>query len=548
MQLLLEAHGIVKFFAAHKIFSFDTFSIYSGDKIGIVGQNGCGKTTLLNILSGDIEPDEGYVKSHCTVSYLKQFGKAEPSDDLLLLSKYGVKDKAYSEGLSGGEKTRLKIVSSIGNNSSLLFADEPTSNLDFSGIKLVEQALLDAKSVLLVSHDRRLLDTVCNKIVAIEGGKLCFYNGNYSMYLEHRSKQKDRAQFEYNQYIEEKSRLEASVVQIKNKANSITKAPKRMGNSEARLHKGGIRDRQKYAHQKSHAMEGRLSLLEEKEKPAKDVKVALDFSLTNPPQNKILIEGKNLSFSYSKGMDLFVNSSFTIPNGSKTCLWGPNGCGKTTLLNIISSESLQAIRKAPTSTIGYFYQNFDNIDFGSTVLQNAMAESIQSESTTRTILARLLFKRDDISKLASSLSGGELIKLSLAKLFTSPANVLLLDEPTNYLDIPSSEELQKMLCDYPGTVIFVSHDRDLVNNVSDRLIVFKDKSLLTFEGSLDDYELKSDKSASPSDLALEISILEMRLLEISAKLSGKKELKADVIAILESEYAQTLSKIQECKR
>lgn len=485
MAILIEAYQISKSFADQKLFSFEMFKVFSGDKIGIIGANGSGKTTLLNILSGQMEADEGHVRRFCEISYFKQFGNIEQKSDPIRLSKYSVKDKLDADKMSGGERTRLKIAGTFGNGHELILADEITTNLDINGIELVTRDLQLAESVLLISHDRRLLDTVCNRIIAIENGELQFYHGNYSTYLEQRKLKREFAAFEYNQYIDEKIRLENSIKQIKQKASKMKSAPKRMGNSEARIHKGDVKARQKKVQRSSRAMKSRLEALEVKHN-VKEKNIYLDFSLTTPPHNKFVIQANDILFSYPNQTMLYENSSFHIPNGSKTCLYGPNGCGKTTLMNQIEQKAL-GIYVVPKAKLGIFHQNLENLDYQKTVLENAVMNSVQSVTVVRTLLARLLFRRDDCEKLVKNLSGGERVKLSLCKLFVSDANVLLLDEPTNFLDIPTIEELQKMLIEYKGTLIFVSHDQSLISAVADRLILFEDHHLITYENGLTDY-------------------------------------------------------------
>ena len=176
----------------------------------------------------------------------------------------------------------------------------------------------------------------------------------------------------------------------------------------------------------------------------------------------------------------------------KVALIGGNGTGKTTLLNLIINGG-DDITKAPKAKLGYFYQDFENLDFGKTVLDNALADSVQKPDKVRLILARLLFRGDDVFKKASVLSGGEKVKLSLAKLLTSDANVLLLDEPTNYLDIDSLEAVQTLLADYDGTLVFVSHDKEFVNAISNKLLVVQNRQLIMFDGNLDEYEIKKER-------------------------------------------------------
>jgi len=322
----------------------------------------------------------------------------------------------------------------------------------------------------------------------------------------------------------------------------MRKAPKRMGNSEARLHKREATEKQKKIHNSINSMLTRLNKLEVKEKPKDLPKIKLDFSLTMPPENRIVIAAENLSFSYGT-KKIFDRVCFNIPNGSKTALWGENGTGKSTLLNLIYQNSSSSIRIVPKAKIGYFYQAFDNLEYDKTVLENVMRDSVQTQSVVRTILARLLFKTDDVFKKVECLSGGERIKVSFAKLFVSDANILLLDEPTNYLDIQSIEALENVLKDYEGTVLFVSHDSEFVNSVADRILVFENGIITAFEGKLEDYWQSRQKSKDSSAWETEKIILEMKISEIVAKLSSPSADKE----FLEAEYQRLVSKLKTIK-
>lgn len=516
-MLIIDSLNIKKNFGDQEILSFDELKIRSGDKIGIVGQNGAGKTTLLNILAGELLPDDGIVKRYCDIAYIKQFSDEEIVADAKELSEFDVQDKINSNKVSGGEQTRLKIAGALSKNSILLFADEPTANLDFKGIETLKRKLLGAESLVLISHDRELLDSICNKIIEISNGKLTFYQGNFSYYQQQKQSIVEREWFEYENYIDDKKHLEEAIVNRKARAQSIKKTPTRMGNSEARLHKRSSTEIQKKLHEAAKSMKTRLEKLEVKNKPKEFASIKLDFSLTNPPHNKIVISSDSFSFSYGRN-EIFSNTRFHVYNGSKQAIIGENGAGKTTLLNqIYNGLEHNEINVVPKAVLGYFSQGLENLDLQKTVLENVIQDSVQNETTVRTILARLLLSGENVYKRVGVLSGGERIKVSFAKLFVSSANVLLLDEPTNYLDMSSVEALQNILCEYEGTVLFVSHDKAFLNGVAERLLVVKEGKILEFEGNLNTYEdghLKNQESAQMQKV-----LLQMRITEVLSKLS-----------------------------
>ena len=560
----MEAYDIKKSYGDRLLFSLPELKIFSGDRIGIVGANGAGKSTLMHILSGELPPDEGYRKLYCETSSIRQFSEELAEGSPKLLSEFSLGGKTERDSLSGGEQTRVKITNALSRDSGLLFADEPTSNLDREGIELLYQKLSRIESLVLISHDRDLLDKLCNRILEIQDGEIPQYKGNYSAYREQRQQQNAFKIFEYEQYTAEKARLENAAAGTKARARSIRKAPKRMGNAEARLHRRSSTEIQEKLNASAKAIQSRLDQLEVKERPRDLPKVKLDYSLTDPPRNRTVINGVNLSFAYGANV-LFHQTNFTVEGNAKTALIGNNGAGKTTLLNLIcrlaASDDLPAadrgnnaaqfpgvvqsgsITTVPKARLGYFHQGFENLDPRKSVLDHVLAESVQSHNTARMVLAGLLFRGDDVYKSVSLLSGGEKVKLSLAMLLTSGANVLLLDEPTNFLDIESIEAVQSLLSDYEGTVCFVSHDRAFVDGIADRLLIVENKSLFAFEGNLSAYEahtaariLAEAAPDTPARLALE-----MRLSKIAADMS----LPAADMPSLEKEYAETLAQLRQ---
>ena len=513
-KILLSANHIVQYFGERKILEFEKLNVYEGDHIGIVGGNGVGKTTLLNILSGELIPDEGSVIREVPVSYFKQFRDRAEQVDLQKCRKLGLTGKLSREHLSGGEMTRLGLAA-MNKDSLLTFADEPTANLDADGVELCCQMLEQCSTLLLISHDRAVLNRLCTRIVEVRDGCLYFYTGNFAAYHEQREQAFKRQEFEYQQYRSEKSRLEKAARQWSQASKSVRKAPSRMGNSEARLHKREAGEKMEKLDNARKAILSRLEQLEVKEKPREMAQVRIDFSLTDPPANREIVMGDHITFSYGKKL-IFENASFSLPKGSKTALIGPNGAGKTTLMELIWSGAT-GIRLVPKAKIGYFKQNLDTLDLSKTVLENVMETSVQSEKTMRGILARLLIRREDVFKKVSVLSGGERVKLAFAKLFGSPANLLLLDESTNFLDMPAIEALQQMVEDYEGTVLFVSHDRTFLEECATRILRIEDRKLISFDGNLTEWEKKQIESKS--EKKMDKLLLELRLADVISRLS-----------------------------
>jgi macrolide transport system ATP-binding/permease protein len=533
-MLLLEINKVKKYYADRLIIDIDNLLVYTGDKIGIVGVNGAGKSTLLNMLCSKSSCDEGSIKMYGGYSYITQIDEPENISE------------NEKNTLSGGEKTKLKIQNAFNKNSSVLLADEPTCNLDIAGIKMLEKKLKNYKgSILIVSHDRELLDNVCNKIIELDNGKIKLYNANYSQYIKQKQLEKITLQGEYEEYIKEKKKLEMCIDKTKEKSNSIRRAPKRMGNSEARLHKMGGQKGKMNLDNAAKALESRLNRLEVKEKPKDIEKMKLDIKTAEGVYSKILIEGKNINKAFNKKC-IFKNGFFQIYNGSKVALVGPNGCGKTTLIKMILNGE-KGIVISNILKIGYFSQNLNILDESKTILQNVMGTSIYDETFARTILGRLLFKREDVYKKIPVLSGGEKVKVALAKIILSDVNTLILDEPTNYLDIYSVEALEKMFSEYNGTVLFVSHDRRFINKVANKTMVIENHKISMYDGNYDEFleTLNKNKDMDKNELKMQKMILENRLSEVIGRLSMPS--KNDDVEKLDAEYKKILNMLAELK-
>lgn len=543
-MLNLKISNLKKYFGDRLILEIDNLNVYSEDKIGIVGLNGAGKSTLLNILCGKLEADEGYIKAYGSYSYISQL--EEPNydvEDKELCSKFNLNNK-NNNNLSGGEKTRFKIAGAFSKKCSILFADEPTSNLDISAVKMFEEMLSKFNdSIMLVSHDRELLDSVCNKILEIENGKVKLYDGNYSDFIKQKKMQRERMEFEYNQYVKEKERLEKAAIEIDSKTSSMRKAPKRMGNSEARLHRkmGNQKSKAKLDNSRK-AIYSRLQHLEVKEKVANLETSNIDFEALNKVHSKLVIAGENISKTFGKRL-IFDTAEFKIFSGDKVALMGDNGCGKTTLIKMILNGD-EKIKVSKVLEIGYFSQDLSSLDESKTVLYNVMKTSAYDEAFVRLILSRLLFKGEDIYKEVSVLSGGERVKLSFAKMILTGSNMLILDEPTNYLDLYSIEALEEVLKDYDGTILFVSHDRKFIKKVATNIFTIKNHKINKFRGNYDEYlEFINKPKNINIDYKNEKMLLENKLSEIIGRLSmpGKN----DDIEKLDAEYKKLLESLKE---
>ncbi|KJF25695.1 ABC transporter [Clostridium aceticum] len=528
------------------LLDIDNLKIYSEDRIGIVGANGVGKTTLMNILSRRLESDEGSVKLYGNYSYITQLEEPEAksiSDEAA--SKLGI-EAVWRESMSGGEKTRFKLAEALGGNPTVILADEPTCNVDIEGIQLMEERFQEYKGGLIViSHDRRFLDKLCNKILKIENGKIKIYQGNYSHYKDQKIKERERAEFEYEAYIKEKKHLEEVINDTKQKAKNVRKTPKRMGNSEARLHKMGNQKAKANLERVAKSVKKRIEHLEAKDKPKKEEIIQLDIIDADRLHSKIIIEGKNINKTFGNKI-IFNDAGFNIYNGAKIGLIGPNGCGKSTLIKMIM-ENDEGIKITQGAKIGYFSQDMGILDEKVSIIENVMESSVYPESFARLLLARLLFKREAVYKKIAVLSGGERVKVSFAKILLQDINLLILDEPTNFIDINALEVIEEALQNYDRTLLFVSHDRSFVETVANHIMTIENHKIKIFPGNYSEYLSSKSKPVDHDEAELEkrVFILQNRLSEVIGRLSMPS--KKDDVTALDKEYHEILGELEKLK-
>ncbi|MDD4833806.1 MAG: ATP-binding cassette domain-containing protein, partial [Lutispora sp.] len=307
-------------------------------------------------------------------------------------------------------------------------------------------------------------------------------------------------------------------------------------NSEARLHKMSNQAAKATLDRRANAIRTRIEKLDVKEKPKKLPEINLDIQKTRQLYSKVILSSDGLDKSFGDKV-VFKEAQFKVLNNSKTAVIGPNGSGKTTLIKMIIN-GYPAINRAIAAKIGYFNQDMSVLESNKTLLQNVMESSIYDETFVRIMLARLLFKQEDVMKKVSLLSGGERVKAALAKIIVSDFNLLVLDEPTNYLDIYSMEAVEEAILSYNGTVVFVSHDRRFVSNVADHIISIENQKTICFDGTYKEYSQKKEVSAQQYDKSIDKMVLQHRMAEILGKLSMPS--KNDDIEALDREYKQII--------
>ncbi len=520
-MLVLKAQKLLMEYGHRLLFDIPDLELHSGDRIGLVGRNGEGKTTLMNILCGFQEPTAGSVTALMPLAMIPQF--SDDTDGSAILERQRELWGIPAEAMSGGEKTRLLIARALGRESGALFCDEPTSNLDADGIAKLEEELQHYEGALVVvSHDRALLDKLCTRVWELEGGRLKVYRGNWTAYREQKAREERRAWDEYEGYVDERDHLLEAARGAMQKSKSVRKAPKRMGNSEARLHRRESTEISQKLARASKVLEHRLERLDVKEKPRDAARVRLNARDVEGPMSRLALRVEGLGFAYPGGKAVLRDVSFQVMTGERLAIVGGNGAGKTTLLNCLMDGG-SAIKEAPGLIKGYFRQDLTLLDDKKTLLDNVVETAAVPVQTCRNMLARVLLTADSLRKPASVLSGGEKAKAALVKLLASNANLLLLDEPTNFLDVYALEGLEEMIGQFPGTVVFVSHDRYFVDKVADRRLVVE-------HGTLQDRSLKPappPKWDNAARMALSLR-RDMLLSKISTMKAGPEREKLEV--------------------
>ena len=550
-KLLLEAHRLQKRFGDRLVLDIDHLNLYDGERVGLIGENGAGKSTLLSILAGEIDPDAGDIQRRCPVTVIHQTARAVADGDARMRAAFRAQPER--DGLSGGEQTRRRIAAALSENVPLLLADEPTTDLDAQGIaQLTKHLAAHRGALVLVSHDRALLEALCNRILHLEDGRLTDFPGGYAAYQEELRNRRERQQFEYDQYRAERARLKAAAQKKAEWASSVKKAPKRMGNSEARLH---TREYTNAVLRQSHerrVLQNRIERLEVKERPRDLPDIRMGLGVRHPVAARTILEARVKALR-AGDKPLLANARFELPTGSRTALMGENGCGKTTLMRVLRDaagpevEFRGSIRLNPGARLGWFDQDHaQTLDYGRTALENAMADSDLPEADCRTVLARLNLRGDDVFKPTGVLSGGERAKVALAKLLLGDANLLLLDEPTNHLDVFALEALETLLAGYGGTVLFVSHDRAFVGATATRVLCLENGGVRTHEGALADMEAEAARDRGEEARRLEITAMEMRLANLAARMSAPR--KGDRPEDLGADYDALAARLREIKR
>jgi len=464
------------------VLSIPRLAVYQFDRIGIVGKNGAGKSTLLKLLCGDILPDKGAVHRFSEIAYFDQLAApVEKEVDYELTGKLSIPNTQL-EYLSGGEKTRLKLAQIFSAYHECLLIDEPTTHLDQDGMQFfIDELAYYYGALVLVSHDRYVLDQLVTKIWEIEDGCVTEYTGNYSDYAAQKELQRKQQQEQHEKYVKEKNRLLKAAEEKMKKADKITQANNHISKKETKAKANKMfmtksKDTsQKSVQRAAKALEQRVKQLKAVDAPEEEAVFRFHQAKSIQLHNKFPVMADRLTVKAGEKI-LLKEASFQFPLGKIIAITGNNGAGKTTLLNHLLQKK-EGIIISPKAMIGVYRQMDYQFPEDETVLDYMKKRSDQEEGKIRAVLHAMHFRGNDLLKNVRSLSGGEAIRLVLCQLFLGNYNILVLDEPTNFLDVFCVEALERFLQAYEGTVIFVSHDRMFIDRVADCVYAIEDQQL-----------------------------------------------------------------------
>ena len=573
-----------KFYGDHHVLRDLSFNIESGERVGLLGDNGSGKTTLFKILSGELDYDSGDIlipkdKTIAVVSQIPVYPAGFTVNEVLnsafsrleeisaelrrleklmeiysdrdVLSKYDKLSARFQhmggydtetqvnkicnglgiplemrerifESLSGGEKTRIVIACALLQDPDILLLDEPTNHLDIDAVEWLEDYLPKFPgTVFIISHDRYFIDKCITRVIELSEGIAEFYPGNYSFYVKEREAR----------YLEQLKRYKAEQAEIK-----------RLEFTAERMHGWGMGNKKLQV--RAFAMEKRIERMRKTEKP-KEIRSSLHAQFNSTGfwgDNVLKLSG--IDKAYDEKV-ILSDLNLTIENGDRVALIGDNGCGKTTLLDIISRNSPPdrgTVNYNPSIKSAILPQVIKFADENRTILDTMLYDLNVSTQTARNRLASFLFFGDDVFDRVSTLSGGERSRLKLCELMASDINFLMLDEPTNHLDITSREWIEEAIHSFDGALLFVSHDRFFISKFANRIWELRDGVIYDFKGSFDEY--RKEKQLESERTVTEVQAIPKKDKPKQAQKTNKK-LNDKKLREVEREIAKIEARISE---
>ena len=487
-QLVIELKNIEKSYLNKDVLQIEELKVYENQKIGIVGRNGEGKSTLLKLISGEIKPDMGEIDTKIYFQYYRQVeSKIQPDFtkiDAEYLSRLNIPGHNIQH-FSGGEQTRMRLAEYFSTYHFGLMMDEPTTHLDREGIQfLVDQLKYYYGTLIVVSHDRYFLDEVVDTIWEIHDGKVTAYSGNYSDYQVQKEQERIEQENAYENFLKEKNRLEQAAKEKQAQADKLSQVSSKQKNravNPGRLGSSKQKDTvQKAAHKSAKAIEKRVEQLDDVEQLQTDKAIYFPTPKMLDIHNDFPIMGQDVTIKRGDKV-LFDEMSFQFPLGKRIGMVGPNGSGKSTLLQHILEEGT-GITLSKKVVFATYKQMAYQLSGEKSMVDYLMEDTEYTEPIVRSVLNNLGFNQNAVSRKAvKDLSGGEATRLVIAKLFTAPSNVLILDEPTNFIDVQTIEALETLMKSYNGTILFTSHDQYFMKNVAEQIWAVNNQKLERIE-------------------------------------------------------------------
>lgn len=535
---MMKVIQLEKSFGIDEIFKNVNFTLHSGERLGLVGRNGVGKSTLLKCLIGEMEADAGdvHLSPEAQIGYLQQgaeygartlreeirtawqdvlscrdrlqaleqaMGKADCDPETLakyarlqerfewlggyeyeamtrrILHGLGFAEEDWdrpADQFSGGQKTRINLAKALVRRPDFLILDEPTNHLDIEMTEWLEEYLRTYRGgILIVSHDRYFLDALCTGILDLDRGKLTAYRGNYTKYMREKQAQREADRRAYEKQQEEIARTEEYI----------------------RRYKAGIKAKQ------ARGRQSQLDRLERLEAPQEQAGLRARFHAAGDTADKVII-AEDLAADY-EGRVIFRDLSLLIRRKEAVGIIGPNGIGKSTLLTILAGKKRPSAGRVTIGNrvvLGYYSQAHENLHADRTVLAEVMYSYGCGEAEARDILGAYLFRGDEVERRVGTLSGGEKARLALLLLILNRPNVIIMDEPTNHLDIPTREAIEQALADFGGTYVIVSHDRYFLDRLVRRILSFEDGVLREYHGNYSYWKEKRKELLDTGMLAM----------------------------------------------
>ena len=541
----IQVKNLTKFFViGENLLDGLSFEIQEGECVAILGRNGCGKTTLFNILTGQMDYDDGevYINPHKKIGLISQIPKFPEGftvEDVLRsayadlmrvkqkmellecqmvkgatndqLREYDVLTNRFQSGggydmdvevdkicnglgitseqrvqefssLSGGEKTRVNLARLLLEKTDILLLDEPTNHLDLNSVEWLEQYINTFKgTVLAISHDRYFIDQVADRVIEITEGHAEFYSGNYSFYMDEKQARFD---LQMKQYEQEQAKL------------------KQLGYTVERMKGWGINNRTLY--RRAMSIQHRMERIKKTEKPKTEKKMKASFG-EKDFSGDVVFKMKNIAKSFGE-RNLFSDVNLTVEGGERIAILGDNGTGKTTFIKCLlgDEDCTGKIQFGPTVKWGYLPQIIHFAHPERTLYDTMLYEKNCTPQVARDRLGQFLFQGEDVFKQVGNLSGGEQSRLRLCMLMDEKINLLILDEPTNHLDIASREWVEAAIEEFEGVLLFVSHDRYFIEKFAERIWLLEDGQIRDFPCGYQKYRSILEHEAAAKPVAVSV--------------------------------------------